>query len=158
MNDLTISFLSTLVITSITDIDRLEKTEHSALLSADNTRYTATQSLCLTYCSINITCLSGSYNTATSICYTSSKVEFINRNAAIQSTSLPPLVFVKRSAASSRVVYELRDGIAVGECVVQRSAGSISIWSTLSTKIVIFRIVTSWPNSKVNTVPIELYS
>ena len=123
---MTIHYLSTLVIISITDIDRLEKTEHSALLSADNTRYTATQSLCLTYCSINITCLSGSYNSATSVCYTSSKAEFINRNADLpENTLLPTLVFVKTSAASRKVVYELRDGIAVAECVVQSSAGSI---------------------------------
>ena len=116
LNDLTINFFSTLVITSITDIDRLEKTEHSALLSADNTRYTATQSLCLTYCSINITCLSGSYNSATSVCYTSSKAEFINGNTELpENTLLPPLVFVKGSAALRKVVYELRDGIAVGE-------------------------------------------
>ena len=128
MNDLTIHILSTLVITSITDIDRLEKTEHSALLSADNSRYTATQSLCLTYCSINSTCLSGSYNPATSVCYTSSKPEFINTNADLpENTLLPTLVFMKRSAALRKVVYELRDGIAVGECVVQSNAGSISI-------------------------------
>ena len=117
---MTIHFLSTLVTTFITDIDRLEKTEHSALLSADNTRYTATQSLCLTYCSINITCLSGSYNSATSVCYTSSKAEFINTNAELpENTLLPPLVFVKRSAALRKVVYELRDGIAIGGFVVQ---------------------------------------
>ena len=108
---------SSLLLHSITDIDRLEKTQYSALLSADNTRYTATQSLCLTYCSINITCLSGSYNSATSICYTSSKAEFINTNAVLpENTVLPPLVFVKKSAALNKVVYELRDGIAVGEC------------------------------------------
>ena len=91
--------------------NRLLTSSYTSLLSVDNIRYTSSMSLCLTSCSINITCLCGTYNPTTSTCYTSHKAEFVN----VDTEHSLPAVFIKRYAEQQTYVYRLSNGTAMGQ-------------------------------------------
>ena len=94
--------------------DHLLSTLYSSLFSSDNIRHTSSKSQCLTFCSVNATCLSVTYNPTTSTCFTSDKVQVVS----IETEHPLPGVFVKSNAESEAEVYGLRYGIAVGKSCI----------------------------------------
>ena len=78
------------------------------MYSPDNSRYFGSLSHCLTYCSINRTCLTVMYSITTSTCYTSGNTDVV----LIENLITTDKVFMKRAAMLLANVYENKTGQA----------------------------------------------
>ena len=92
--------------------DSLVSTNYTTLYAADNFKKLQTVSQCLTYCSVNSTCLSVTFNPITSTCYTASHTDVI----LLEDTELGYPVYMKSSERSQANVYVETTGLAVGRC------------------------------------------
>ena len=90
--------------------DRLVSTNYTTLYAADNSRKLQTVSQCLTYCSVNSSCLSVSFNPITSTCYTAGNTDVI----LLEDTELGYPVYMKSSEMSQANVYAETSGLAMG--------------------------------------------
>ena len=92
--------------------DRLVSTNYTTLYAADNSRKLQTVSQCLTYCSVNSSCLSVTFNPITSTCYTAANTDVI----ILEDTDLGYPVYMKSSEMSQANVYAETSGLSVGRC------------------------------------------
>ena len=87
-------------------------TNYTTLYAADNSKKLQTVSQCLTYCSVNSSCLSVTFNSITSTCYTAANTDVI----ILEDTELGYPVYMKSSEMSQANVYVETTGLAVGKC------------------------------------------
>ena len=92
--------------------DSLVSTNYTTLYAAGNFKKLQTVSQCLTYCSVNSTCLSVTFNPITSTCYTASHTDVI----LLDDTELGYPVYMKSSEMSQANVYVETSGLSVGRC------------------------------------------
>ena len=90
--------------------DRLVSTNYTTLYAADNSRKLQTVSQCLTYCSVNSSCLSVTFNPITSTCHTAGNTDVI----LLEDTELGYPVYMKSSEMSQANVYAETSGLAMG--------------------------------------------
>ena len=91
--------------------DRLVSTNYTTLYAADNSRKLQTVSQCLTYCSVNSSCLSVTFNPITSTCYTAANTDVI----ILEDTGLGYPVYMKSLESYLANVYREQFGLASGQ-------------------------------------------